>query len=376
MRNTYITAGIIGLVVVAWLLTGQLREPPEPIAKNISEQNRRVAAMGEERTLTRVRVATLHASERTRLLKIRGRTQNKRSVNVQSQISGLVKDRFVERGDSVAAGDLLCEITLEDRAALLAEASAAAEQAKIEHGGSLKLSKEGLQSETVIAQTKARLASAVARQKRAQLDIQRLKITAPFAGVIEDIHMEAGQFVTPGSACATLVDLDPMLIMGQVAESELLYVRPGMAARAVLSSGAEVAGNVTFVASTAEPGTRTYQLEVKLDNRDRVVPSGITAQIILPVETVTAQKISPALLVLDDEGAMGVRTVNSEAVVEFNKVQIVNDDQDGMWVTGLPDIAQVITVGQQLVVAGEKVEPTHEALHLVKGDVDSETRAL
>ena len=376
MRNTYITAGIIGLVVVAWLLTGQLREPPEPIAKNISEQNRRVAAMGEERTLTRVRVATLHASERTRLLKIRGRTQNKRSVNVQSQISGLVKDRFVERGDSVAAGDLLCEITLEDRAALLAEASAAAEQAKIEHEGSLKLSKEGLQSETVIAQTKARLASAVARQKRAQLDIQRLKITAPFAGVIEDIHMEAGQFVTPGSACATLVDLDPMLIMGQVAESELLYVRPGMAARAVLSSGAEVAGDVTFVASTAEPGTRTYQLEVKLDNRDRVVPSGITAQIILPVETVTAQKISPALLVLDDEGAMGVRTVNSEAVVEFNKVQIVNDDQDGMWVTGLPDIAQVITVGQQLVVAGEKVEPTHEALHLVKGDVDSETRAL
>lgn len=376
MRNTYITAGIIGLVVVAWLLTGQLREPPEPIAKNISEQNRRVAAMGEERTLTRVRVATLHASERTRLLKIRGRTQNKRSVNVQSQISGLVKDRFVERGDSVAAGDLLCEITLEDRAALLAEASAAAEQAKIEHEGSLKLSKEGLQSETVIAQTKARLASAVARQKRAQLDIQRLKITAPFAGVIEDIHMEAGQFVTPGSACATLVDLEPMLIMGQVAESELLYVRPGMAARAVLSSGAEVAGDVTFVASTAEPGTRTYQLEVKLDNRDRVVPSGITAQIILPVETVTAQKISPALLVLDDEGAMGVRTVNSEAVVEFNKVQIVNDDQDGMWVTGLPDIAQVITVGQQLVVAGEKVEPTHEALHLVKGDVDSETRAL
>ena len=376
MRNTYITAGIIGLVVVAWLLTGQLREPPEPIAKNISEQNRRVAAMGEERTLTRVRVATLHASERTRLLKIRGRTQNKRSVNVQSQISGLVKDRFVERGDSVAAGDLLCEITLEDRAALLAEASAAAEQAKIEHEGSLKLSKEGLQSETVIAQTKARLASAVARQKRAQLDIQRLKITAPFAGVIEDIHMEAGQFVTPGSACATLVDLDPMLIVGQVAESELHYVRPGMAARAILSSGAEVGGDVTFVASTAEPGTRTYQLEVKLDNRDRVVPSGITAQIILPVETVTAQKISPALLVLDDEGAVGVRTVNREAFVEFNKVQIVNDDQDGMWVTGLPDIAQVITVGQQLVVAGEKVEPTHEALHLVKGDVDSETRAL
>ena len=327
MRNTYITAGIFGLVVVAWLLTGQLREPPEPIAKNISEQNRRVAAMGEERTLTRVRVATLYASERARLLKIRGRTQNKRSVNVQSQISGLVKDRFVERGDSVAAGDLLCEITLEDRAALLAEASAAAEQAKIEHEGSLKLSKEGLQSETVIAQTKARLASAVARQKRAQLDIQRLKITAPFAGVIEDIHMEPGQFVTPGSACATLVDLDPMLIMGQVAESELLYVSPGMAARAILSSGAEVAGDVTFVASTAEPGTRTYQLEVKLDNRDRVVPSGITAQIILPVETVTAQKISPALLVLDDEGAMGVRTVNSEAVVEFNKVQIVNDEE-------------------------------------------------
>lgn len=376
MRATYITACAIGVLVVIWLATGQLREQPEPPAKNIAEQNSRVAAMAEERPPTRVQVATIHASERARLLTIRGRTQNKRSVVVQSQIGGLVVDRPVERGDHVNEGDLLCSISVEDREAMLHEAEATAEQAKIEYEGSLKLSKQGLQSETVIAQTKARLAAAEASLEQARLDIKRLSISAPFDGVVERVHMEMGQFVTPGSSCVTLVDLDPMLLVGQVAETELPFVKPGLVANAQLPTGRQVQGVVTFVAKTAEQGTRTYQVEMHIENHDLTVPSGVTAQIVLPVETVLAQKISPALLVLDDEGALGVRTINSDNVVAFNKVSIVNDEPDGIWVTGLPDIAQIIVVGQQLVVAGERVESTHEPLSLVGGTSDNEEQAL
>ena len=121
MRTTYITACIIGALVVIWLATGQLGESPPPPPSSITESNRRVAALKEERPPSRVRVATIHASEQSRVLTIRGRTQNKRSVVVQSQINGLVVNRTVERGDRVTKGDLLCRISIEDRRARLIE---------------------------------------------------------------------------------------------------------------------------------------------------------------------------------------------------------------------------------------------------------------
>lgn len=376
MRTTYITACVIAALVVVWLATGQLRDPIEPPASSIAEANQRTAALREERHATRVRIETIHASEQTRVLNIRGRTQNKRSVVVQSQISGLVVNRPVERGDRVTEGDLLCHLSIEDRRARLKESQASAEQTKIEYEGALKLSKQGLQSDTAIAQSKAQLAASQARLKESELALARINIVAPFDGVVEKSHMEVGQYVTPGSPCITLVDLDPMLLIGQVAENELLSIKPGQIATAKLPEGVHVTGKVTFIAKTAEKGTRTYLVEVHVDNRDFKIPSGVTAQIAIPVESLNAQKISPALLVLSDTGQMGVRTVNPDNIVEFHEVDILKDEVDGIWVTGLPDVTRIVVVGQQLVVAGETVLPTHEPLNLVGGAKENKNPAL
>ena len=376
MRTTYITACIIAAIVVAWLATGQLRAPIEPPASSIAEANQRTAALREERPATRVRIETIHASVQPRVLNIRGRTQNKRSVVVQSQINGLVVDRPTERGDRVKKGDLLCHISLEDRQVRLEESLAGAEQAKIDFEGALKLAAQGLQSDTAIAESKSRLAASKARLKESELALARINIVAPFDGVVEKAHMEVGQYVTPGSPCVTLVDLDPMLLVGEVAENELMSIKPGQIATAKLPEGIHITGTVSFVAKTAEQGTRTYLVEAHVDNRDFSIPSGVTAQIAIPVESLNAQKISPALLVLSDAGQMGVRTVNNDNRVEFHEVDILRDEIDGIWVTGLPDVTKVVVVGQQLVVAGETVATTHEPLSLVGGAKESENPAL
>ena len=376
MRNTYITACVIAALVIAWLATGQLRDPAEPPASSIAEANQRIAALREERPATRVRIETIHASVQPRVLNIRGRTQNKRSVVVQSQISGLAVNRLAERGDRVKKGDLLCLISLEDRLVRLEESLASADQSEIDFEGALKLAAQGLQSETAIAASKSRLAASKARLKESELALARINIVAPFDGVVEKAHMEVGQYVTPGSPCVTLVDLDPMLLVGEVAENELMSIKPGQIATAKLPEGIHITGTVSFVAKTAEQGTRTYLVEAHVDNRDFSIPSGVTAQIAIPVESLNAQKISPALLVLSDAGQMGVRTVNNDNRVEFHEVDILRDEIDGIWVTGLPDVTKVVVVGQQLVVAGETVATTHEPLSLVGGAKESENPAL
>ncbi len=360
MRNTYTTAAVIAVVIVVWLLSGQFgNEEPEP-HRSLAQQKSEYAARGQDREPSRVRARVINASKQTQHLVLRGKTQSKRMVEVRTELSGRIVERPVERGDAVNTGDTLCRISLDDRRASLLEAREAVNQARIEYQGSLRLKAKGFQSETAIAQAKARLAAAEADLSRSELDMQRIHVRAPFNGVVEDVHLEVGDFVGPGATCVTLVDLDPMLMVGRVAERDVHLVRLGEAVTGTLSDGRRVVGPVTFIGQQSEASTRTYAVEVEFPNPNGSFRSGITTEISIPVAEVAAQKVSPALFALDDAGNIGVRTINTDNIVEFHPVQIVREDSDGVWVSGLPDVTTIITVGQELVVPGEQVEPYFE----------------
>ncbi len=377
MRSTYITAIIIAALVFAWLGSGQIRQKDELPAASIAERNASAAAMQEEKSPTRVRVATIHSSERQRMATLRGKTLSKRSLVVKAQVGGTVIGRPIERGSRVIEGDVLCQITVDDRAVAIRESREALNRARIEFKGSLRLSKQGFQSETAIAQARERLASAEAALKRSELNITRLRVIAPFDAVVEDVHLELGEYVVPGSDCATVVDLDPMLLVGRIPEKEVTNIAPGLIASATLSSGIEVSGPVMFVGKTADEATRTYSVEIQIENKDHLIPSGITANIQIPIESVVAQRISPALLSLDDEGRVGVKTVDERSIVRFHLIDIISDDDNGVWVTGLPEVATIITVGQELVVPGEEIEATHEIRRLptLVAETEKETKS-
>lgn len=357
MRTTYVTAIIIAIVIGLWLLSGD--HDNELITASIADENRESARVAKDGPITRVRVEVFDATEQPRTVTLRGKTENKRTVEVKNELSGTIIERPVDRGSQVKAGDLLCRISTEDREVALQEASAALTQARIEYQGALKLKQKGFNSEAAIAAAKARLASAEANLDRRTLDLNKLAVRAPFAGFVDDVHQEIGDFVNPGSPCATLVDLNPMLLVGRVSEREVMALEVGQQAKGILRNGTEVSGPISFVSQIADPATRTYAVEIELPNEDFALRSGITTEIRIPVEYVMAQQISPALFALDDEGNIGVRTINSDNVVEFNLINVLSDSANGAWVTGLPNRATIIVVGQELVTPGERVDPVY-----------------
>ena len=368
MRKTYLTATFIAVCIIGWIATGLLEEEAAPLPQTISEKNAQQRAQAEDRPLTTVRVTTSYAVEQDRLTSVRGQTTNERSVVVQSQVGGLVQKRWVERGSVVGQGDVLCEISVEDRDANLKEAIAGLAQAKLDLDGAKQLAAKGLQSDAVIAGAEARMAAAEAVVQRRKLEKSRLKITAPFAGVVEDTHMEVGQFVTPGASCVTLVDLDPMLLIGEVSEQHLAGLKPGLPVTATLSNGDVVAGVLRFVAHVAAPGTRTYAIEALVANPDFSIASGMTAALSIAVEQVKVHQITPALLVLDDEGQSGVRGVTADQRVRFYSVELIAEGNEGVWVSGLPDVVDLIVVGQQTVVAGEQVDAQQASNSILRGN--------
>lgn len=306
-----------------------------------------------------MRAEVRHAQPRKRFLTLRGRTQSKRMVDVKAEVAGKVVARPIERGARVLQGDLLCQLALDDRQVALIQMQAALKEAEIEHAGSQKLKARGLQSQTAIARSEATLESARAGVRRAELNLERTRIVAPFDGVVESLPLNVGDYATNGSLCATVIDLDPMLIAAEVTEVEVGYVQLGTAVSGSTSVGAEIQGRLTFVGKQSDPLTRTYSVEATVENADYAVPSGLTTSVRIELNEVLAHKVSPALFGLDDAGAMGLRLIDKDNRVVFYAVEVIEDTAQGAWVTGLPNKVDLITVGQEFVLAGQLVEPIY-----------------
>lgn len=304
--------------------------------------------------LPRVQVERLVASQRDASITVHGRTEALHKVEVRAEVSGVVEALHFEKGDTVKAGDMLCELKVNDREAKLAEAEALVTQRAQEYRIHARLEKLGASPKMRVTEALAALEAAKASARSMEIDLANTKIRAPFDGVADDRYVEVGDFMRAGDHCALVMAREPFLIVGQVSEHDVGQIASGEPATAKLITGETVQGRIRFVGKRAETTTRTFEVEVEVPNPTGALRDGITAEVYIPVKRLLAQKISPGILVLDDSGVVGVRVVEN-STVKFMPIQPIAEDSGGMWVTGLPDRANVIVVGQQFVISGQKV---------------------
>lgn len=356
-----------------------------------------------EDSLRRVSVVAMRstASSVDGAVILRGRTEADRQVDVRSETTGQIISEPLRKGAFVNAGELLCQIDpgtreialSEARARLneakaglptaearLAEATAFLAEAQINDNAASRLSQEGFASETRVAATtaaveaaraqvqssksgvesaKAAIQSAEASVARAEEDLTNLELIAPFDGLLESDAAELGALLQPGSLCATIIQLDPIRLVGFVPETMVDRVKVGALAGARLASGREVVGEVIFLSRSADPNTRTFRVDVEIDNADLSIRDGQTAEIAIQSDGQTAHLLPQSALTLDDDGHLGVRTVD-DGVAGFNQVSVVRDTTDGIWVTGLETEAEIIVVGQEFVTNGVPLDVTYQ----------------
>jgi len=342
-----------GTVVIGGVGDGENAVPPpaERVAENAG-------------STFRVQVVKLTAQDRQAILEVRGRTEAEAKVAVMSQTKDDVVRRPAREGAHVAAGDILCELDRGSREAGVLEAKALLAQAELDHSAATKLADKGFTAQTRAAATQAGLDAARARVKEAELELERTVIRSPIDGVIESPMAEIGAQLDNGGICATVVNSDPMIAIGQVSELNIGQISIGMPAEVRLVTGETMAGKVRYVSPSSEPDTRTFRVEVELPNPDGIARDGVTAvtRLALPVEK--AHKISPAILTLSDEGIVGVRAVDGDDKTAFYPVKVLGGEDDGLWVGGLPEEVTVIVVGQEYVGDGETVQPVFETAGL------------
>lgn len=308
------------------------------------------------------------ASEVENAVLLRGRTEAMRQVEIRAETGGLIASAPLRRGAFVAAGDRLCELSPGTREAELAEAEARLAEAQISFNAAQQLSQGGFASESRTASARAALQGAQARVEATKHELGRLTMAAPFDGLLETDTAELGTLLQPGALCATLIQLDPMKLVGFVPETQVDRIELGATAGARLSSGRDVMGRVTFLSRSADPATRTFRVEVTVPNADMSIRDGQSADIMINATGDMAHLVPGSALTLNNEGQLGLRLVDDDSTVTFATVEMVRDTADGIWVEGLPEQATIIVVGQEFVSNGVKVDVTF------RGDNDEATQ--
>jgi membrane fusion protein, multidrug efflux system len=305
---------------------------------------------------------------------LRGKTQANATISVRAETSGLVKQLHVSKGQNVEPGDLLCtldrgtrEARLAQTEASLAQADVALAQAQANLETNKTLRDKGLSAANTARQFEVSLTAAQASRRAAlaalddaRNDLDNTEIRAEIGGIVQDPIASVGDMLLVGGVCATVVELDPMLFVGKVAETKIALVKAGLPAIVTTVTGQVVEGRVRYVSASADSATRAFAVEVELDNANGALLDGVTAEAVVRAGATKAQFVPQSVLTLATSGTLGVQIVENGAA-SFRPVQILGDEAGGVWVAGLPPSAEIITLGQEYVRDGQLVAATRIA---------------
>ncbi|MFN4202556.1 MAG: efflux RND transporter periplasmic adaptor subunit [Tabrizicola sp.] len=294
--------------------------------------------------------------DHARAIRLSGITQADKRTDLAARAEGVIATLALTRGGSVAAGEIVMELEGPETLAQEEIARIALAQKERDLEVAQRLFEGGSTSESNLANARSARDAAQAELNRARAAADRLRLKAPFAGVVDTVSVELGEWVQTGTPVATILSLDPILVKAEVSEVDLAAVTVGSTARVRLVNGTEMDGTVRLVAREASAQTRTFPVEIALPNPRMVLPSGMTAQVSVFAAPVRAVVVPRSIITLSDEGKLGLRVVGDDNLAQFAAVTIIDDTPEGLVVTGVPEGVRIITAGQDLVRDGDTVK--------------------
>lgn len=330
-----------------WLASGQI-----PFLKKKAENTDKPSK--EASLVPSVEIVNSQAKEIWQEVALFGVTESDRKVTLKSKTRGMVETINVKEGEFVKKDDIILVLSPEDRKTNLDSARALLQQRQLEYDVAKSLKNSGYQSKTRLAEKNAELREAEARLSAAQLPFSDTLIKAPFDGILQQLNIEIGDFVhQSGEPIGIFLDNSKLIAVGHVSEKKISDVQLGNKAKVETVSGIQAEGNVRYISKVADNITRTFKVEIELDNKGNRFLEGVTARIVIPTKTVMAHQVKPSYFALDESGEIGLKTLGENNIVEFNALEVVKEDKEGVWVLGLPDKANIISLGQSYLKAGD-----------------------
>ncbi|NNN54652.1 efflux RND transporter periplasmic adaptor subunit [Vibrio sp. 1-2 (7-a)] len=346
VERPWLVSLILILLLVAWLAIGQLKAQDDNLNSSSSSTN--------TTPLAKVMFDTFIAEPTSKTIELYGRTAPNRQARLGAEVAGKIVSLNIEKGQTVKQGQVIASIDTRDLGIQLKRAQAMLLVKEKEFNAAKSLKSRGLQGEVAFATAQAALVDARASLSNVQTALRNTEVKAPFDGIVDHHFVELGDFVGIGDPIATVIDLDTLVIEADVSERHIQYLKEGLQADVRTINQQHYQGRVRYIGRVSSASTNTFPIEIEIDNQDARIPAGMSAEVQLPLSEVLAVKITAAMLALDEKGNLGVKTLRNEHV-EFVPIQLVKAEDDGVWLSGLGERADIIVLGQGFVRDGDQV---------------------
>ncbi len=339
------------VALVLWMAAGIYMPDRAELSIDLADENSEPSVI-DNRVL--VEVTDMQAQEITSYIISNGSATPDREVVLRAETTGQIDRILVEEGAFVDAGSVIMQLKMDDRAIREEQARINLQEKQRLYEATVNLNEQNFASSTEVDNAFTQFKLAEVDLERIKLEIEKTFIRAPFSGYIEENILDVGEYVGIGNELVKLVDNDPLVVNAYISQNDIEYLALGVEAKVELVNGRQRTGQVRFISPRANEATRTFRVEIAVPNSEGLrAGSSVTARI--PREQVKAHYLSAGLLTLNEEGDIGIKTVNLEGLVEFYPATIELSDANGMWISGLPEFARVITSGQGFAQIGEAV---------------------
>ena len=277
--------------------------------------------------------------------------------NIVAEIRGKVEDKRIEKGVPVKAGDVIAMIDPEDYKISLQAAKASYDTALASKNRLEKLYKEQLASRSQLDDITAQVEQFRAQMDSAALNLDRCVIRSPISGIINNLHIEKGQYVNVSDPIAEILQMDKVKVVVGIPESDVsaLDAVNGFQVSFDALGGKTFSAEKYFLSKASDAQARLYNLELRIDNASGDILPDMFARVEIVKKEKSHVLSVPLYAILPINNAQVVYVVENQTV-RSRKVKTGIQEGWRIEITeGLASGDHVIVVGHRNVSDGQEV---------------------
>ena len=304
-----------------------------------------------ERPPARVETLVLSPTAFEDVIELTGTVEALNDATVSAQAGGTITF-LAERGTRVAAGERVAQVDDLEEEAAVEQARAAYELAQDRFERQQPLYKDSIISALEFEQVRSQRNQARAALTQAEKRLTNTRVDAPFPGTVEERFVERGEQIRANERVARIVDTRQVRVAAGVPERYANDIRVGTSVRLNFRNygGSVRTAPVSFVGQAINPDTRTFPIEVELDNGDGTLKPEMVARVSVTRTTLDRALVNPRTAVVRDEAGthayVAVQT-DSTTIAEKRSIQL------GPRYAERAVVESGLSFGEAIVVAGQ-----------------------
>lgn len=311
-----------------------------------------------EKKIPIVKVKQIESSVFSDNFKVVGLIKPFTSAKVSSEEGGVITYLTKDKGSYVRKREVIARLKKDVEMASLEQTEAQVELARMNYEKQKQLYEDNATTEIQYLTAKWQYEAAV---RGADILRTRLKtgfVRSPISGVVEDKFMNKGEMSAPGSPIFSIIDVSTVKISAGVPEMYITKVKMGQSVNITVDvlPGVNFEGKISYVAPSLSGVSRTFEVEILINNREKLLKPGMNANVQISEYTRTDAVVINQDLIVDYGDEQYLFVLDGD-IARKRVIKLGGRNENMVLIeSGLNPGEKVIYEGFQSVKDGDKVQ--------------------